>query len=137
MREHTRELSSARHILTTIKATARTMALAALSCAIFGIALVEVYGYIAIGTPSLIATHVLAVIVGLVCAYGAIVTVLLRGMIATLVDSVELVAAEIERLTSGIVHEAETVEGTVFRHGYEQGRYRFGDSPREAVGMRT
>jgi hypothetical protein len=134
MREHAREFSSARHILATIKATAKTMVIAALCCAIVGITAIEIYGYAATATVSL-ATHVLAVVVGLVCAYGAIVTVLLRGVIETLVDSVELVVTEVERLTNSIVHQAETVEGTMFHHDDERdgSGYREGVRERETV----
>ena len=117
--DHAREFSSVRHVLTTIKATAKTLVIAALCCAVGGIAVVEGYGYVTTGTLSPLATHVLAVLVGLVCAYGAIVTVLLRGMIATLVDGVQFVAAEVERLTNGIVHQVETVEGAVFQHDHD------------------
>jgi len=117
------------------------MVIAALSCAIVGVALVEIYGYLVTGTASLVATHVLAVVIGLVCAYGAIVTVLLRGMIQTLVDSVEWVAAELEQLTNGIVHQVETVEGAMLHHDHdqdeEQDGYDHHGAIREAVESRV
>lgn len=135
--DHARELTSVRHVLTTIKATAKTMVIAALCSTIAGIAVVEVFGYIMTGALGPIATHVLAVLVGLVCAYGAIVTVLLRGMIETLVDSVQFVAAEIERMTNGIVHQAETVEGAVFHRDEEHNAYDHHETVRETVGSRV
>ncbi len=133
-RAHSREISSARHLLNTIKSTARSMVIAGLTAAVLGIVVVELYGYATLGSFAPVATHVLAVAVGLVCAYGAIVTVLLRGMIATLVDSVEWVAAEIESLTSTIVHQAETVEGSVFHRPDERDDYARAQAVREPVG---
>lgn len=46
----------------------------------------------------------------MVCAYGAIVTVLLRGVIETLLDSIKWVAAEAEWLANCLLREAEIVE---------------------------
>jgi hypothetical protein len=135
-RDHTREISSFRHILSTIKATAKTMVVAALCSAILGIAAIEVYGYATTGTASTLSTHLLAVVVGLVCAYGAVMTVLLRGMIETLVDSVEWVATEIERVTSELVHQAETVEGSILHHSNEQEAFRDKESLHQMAGSR-
>jgi hypothetical protein len=72
----------------------------------------------------------------MVFAYGAVVTVLLRGMIETLVDSVGWVATEIERITTEIVHQAETVEGTVLHHSNEQEGYRDREPLRQMAGSR-
>jgi hypothetical protein len=84
------------------------MVVAGLLTAISGALLVEVYGAFATGSITTLYTHVFALVFALVCAYGAIVTVLLRGVIATLVDSLEWVSGEVQRFAGGVVREAET-----------------------------
>lgn len=101
--------SGAQHVLATIKSTGRTMILAGLLTGIIAALLVEGYGAYATGSFTTPSTHVFALGFALVCAYGAIVTVLLRGVIATLVDSIEWVSGEMQRIAGGIVQEAESV----------------------------
>jgi hypothetical protein len=101
--------SGAQHVLATIKATGRTMILAGLLTGIIAALLVEGYGAYTTGSFTTPSTQVVALVFALVGAYGAIVTVLLRGVIATLVDSIEWVSGEMQRLAGGIVQEAESV----------------------------
>ena len=100
--------TGAHHMLATIRSTGRTMAVAGLLTAISGALLVEVYGVFATGSITTFYTHLFALAFALVCGYGAIVTVLLRGVIATLVDSLEWVSGEVQRFAGGVVREAET-----------------------------
>jgi hypothetical protein len=108
-RQRRAPMTGAQHVLATIKATGRSMIIAALAAGIIAALLVELYGVYATGTFTTPSTHVFAIAFALVCAYGAIVTVLLRGVIATLVDSLEWVSAEVQRFAGSIVHEAEAV----------------------------
>ncbi|HEV2460692.1 MAG TPA: hypothetical protein VGS80_20245 [Ktedonobacterales bacterium] len=103
------KLSGAQHVLVTIKSTGRQMVLAGLLTGIIAALLVEAYGAYATGSFTTPSTQVFALVFALVGAYGAIVTVLLRGVIATLVDSIEWVSGEVQRLAGGIVQEAESV----------------------------
>lgn len=100
--------TGAHHMLATIRSTGRTMVVAGLLTAIGGAFLVEVFGALATGSITTLSTHVFALAFALVCAYGAIVTVLLRGVIATLVDSLEWVSGEVQRFAGSVVREAES-----------------------------
>lgn len=103
--------TGAQHVLETIKSTGRTMIVAGLLSGVIAAILVEGFAVIATGSFTVpdVWTHVYAAVLALVCAYATVVTVLLRGVIATLVDSIEWVAGEVETLTSSIVHQAEAV----------------------------
>jgi hypothetical protein len=103
------KVTGAEHVLATIKSTGRTMILAGLLAGIIAALLTEAYGAFATGSITTTSTQVFAVAFALVCAYGAVVTVILRGVIATLVDGIEWVSGEVQRFAGGIVHEAETV----------------------------
>lgn len=120
--EHVRK-SGAQHIVATVKSTWWTMIFGALVTGLVAAILVEGYGALATGTLTApqVQTHVYAAAFALVCAYGAAVTVLLRGVIATLVASIEWVADEVEKLTDGIVHQAETVLGVPEAHSASRG----------------
>lgn len=110
--------SGGQHILATTKSTGRAMIFAGLLSGIIAAILVEGFAMIAAGSFTVpLQTHVYAAAFALVCAYAAIVTVLLRGVIATLVDSIEWVADEVQKLTEGVIHQAETVLGVQDGHG--------------------
>ncbi len=111
--------SGGQHILATIKSTGRAMVFAGLLSGIIAAILVEAFAAIVKGSLTAapdVQTHVYAVAFALVCAYAAVITVILRGVIATLVDSIEWVADEVQKLTEGIVHQAETVLGVQDGH---------------------
>ncbi|HEX8732283.1 MAG TPA: hypothetical protein VF725_09530 [Ktedonobacterales bacterium] len=74
-----------------------------------GIAATEGIGWLLTGSVPSTPTHVAAAVVAALLAYAIVVTVVLRTVLAGLVQSAEWVVGEVERFAGGVVHEAESV----------------------------
>jgi hypothetical protein len=76
---------------------------------VVGVAATEAVGAALTGSVPTLPTHVAAVAIALLSGYGVAVTVAFSALLTGLVESMEWVVGEVERLAGGVVHEAEAV----------------------------
>jgi hypothetical protein len=93
----------------TLTRALRDVVVVGLIVAVLAAAATEAAGAVLTGSLPTLPTHVAAVAVGLSLGYAAAVTVAFRALLGGIIEAMEWVVAEVERLAGGVIREAETV----------------------------
>lgn len=101
--------SAFQHLRRTLFRALRNVIVFGLTGAVLGAAATEAVGAALTGSVPVLATHVAAVAVALLAGYAAAVTVAFSALLKGMVQSMEWVVGEVERLAGGAVREAESV----------------------------
>ena len=101
--------SAFQHLRRTLFRALRNIIVFGLIGVVLGTAATEAVGAAVTGSVPTPPTHVAAGVVGLLLGYAVAVTVAFGALLTGLVESMEWVVGEVERLASGVVREAESV----------------------------
>jgi hypothetical protein len=109
---HTSQTSAARSAFQQLRGTLfhalRDIILFGLIGLALGVIATEAVGMAMTGSLPTRPTHVAAGVVGLLVGYGVAATIAFSALLTGVVHSVEWAVDEVERVASGIAHEAET-----------------------------
>lgn len=102
-------MSALQHLRRTLFGALRGIFVFGLLGLLAGIAGTEAAGAILTGALPTLPTHIAAGVIGVLLGYALSLTVAFRALLLGLVQSMEWVVGEVERLAGGVVHEAESV----------------------------
>lgn len=121
MRQTQTPVSAFLHVRRTIGRALRNVLLTGLVFAVIGALLTEAVGaYLTRSYPTG-PTHIAALVIALAVGYAAAVTVAFRALLTSIIQSMEWVVSEMEKVANRVIQQAETVirpgEGTGGRSG--------------------
>lgn len=102
-------VSALAHLRRTLFQAIRNIVVFGLLLAVLGAAITEAVGAVLTQAVPSLPTHIAAVAVGLLAGYATAVTIAFQALLTGVVQSMEWVVAEVERLVGGAVREAESV----------------------------